>query len=177
MTELIGEDFETLFRFYRHSAFRLEVQPVYTVAGEQEAFARYLAGQPQPPTEIPYFMEWLDQIRQVTAEGRRVERVRVIDDPPTDYQRWEAWAGQWNIAAGEVIRYIDRAKALALGIPLNYDWWLFDDERLAIMRFDEIGRPLGGTIVNDPETVVQHQTWRDLAVRSSTAENGAATAT
>lgn len=168
MTELTGEDFETLFRFYRRTAFRLEVQPVYTVVGEQETFARFLAGRPQPPTEVPYIADWLNQIKEVTSEGRQVQRVRVVDDPPTDYQRWEGWVGRWNIAAGEIIRYITRPQAIAIGIPLDYDWWLFDDERLAIMRFDDVGRPLGGTVVSDLGTVVQHRTWRDLAVQSST---------
>ncbi|WP_166379813.1 DUF6879 family protein [Catellatospora methionotrophica] len=171
---LAGEDFESLWRYYRVSAFRLETQPVYTVAGEQDTLRRYLTGHPQHPADVPYLATWLDQIRQVTAEGRRVERVRIVDEPPTDYQRWERWVGQWNTEAGERIRYLSRAVAESIGLPLAADWWLFDEERVAVMRFDETGRPLGGTVVTDPAVVVQHLAWRDLAIKHSALDEGTA---
>lgn len=164
---LTGEDFNNLFRYFKHTAFRLEVQPVYLVENEQVQVAAYLAGDPKPPTEFPEYAAWLDQIRRLTDEGKRVARVRVLTEPPTDYLRWETWAGQWNIQAGEDIRYMPRSRAVEAGLPLEYDWWLFDSLRLAKMQFDPEGRPLGGEIITDPAIVVQHCAWRDLAIHYS----------
>jgi hypothetical protein len=165
---LTPEDFNNLFRYFRHEAFRLEAQPMYLVDYEQEPFEDFLRGKLRPATELDYYVPWLEQIREVTASGRRVARVRIVEDPiPTDYQRWEAWIGKYNIAAGEDIRYIARTRARAIGLPDREDWWLFDSERLARMHFDIAGRPIGGQITDEPSVVAQHRTWRDLAVDSS----------
>ncbi len=91
----------------------------------------------------------------------------MLDEPPTDYQRWEIWSGQFNTAAGETIRYLPRSRAAAIGLPVDNDWWLFDGEKLAVMRFGENGQPLGGEILTDPQAVAQHRTWWELAVQHS----------
>jgi len=164
---LTADDFNHLFRYFTNTAFRLEVQPVYTVTDEEESFREFLVGEPRPVTEFPFYAAWLDKIRAATVQGKRVERVRVLEEPPTDYQRWEMWSGQYNIAAGETIRYLARSRALAVGLPVTDDWWLFDSQRLAVMRFSETGEPLGGEIITDPEIVAQHSGWWELAVQHS----------
>jgi hypothetical protein len=134
---------------------------------EQEDFRRFLAGEPlTEPPDLDWFRPWLDQIREVTSQGRAVQRIRILADPPTDYQRWELWATPYNAAAGEDIRFLTRSQATELGLPSG-DWWLFDDTRLAVMRFDDEGRPLGGTIVTDPDVVARHRHWRDVAITHS----------
>jgi len=169
---LTGDDFNRLFRYFSKTAFRLEVQPVYTVNDEQESLEEFLAGEPRPVTEFPFYAAWLHQIRIATLEGRSVERVRVLEEPPTDYQRWEMWSGQYNIAAGEIIRYMTRSRAQSAGLPLADDWWLFDRRHLAIMRFGQHGEPMGGEIISDVGVVEQHCSWWDLAVRSSDPADG-----
>jgi len=164
---LTGDDFNHLFRYFTDTAFRLEVQPEYTVSDEQESFREFLAGEPRPVTEFPFYAAWLDKIRAAAAQGKRVERVRVLDEPPTDYQRWEMWSGQYNTAAGETIRYLPRSQAVAVGLPVTDDWWLFDAQRLAVMRFSETREPLGGEIIADPDIVAQHCAWWELAVQHS----------
>ena len=69
------------------------------------------------------------------------------------------------VEAGETIHELDRAVAREAGLPLGYDWWLFDEERLAVMEFDGQGRPLGGEIVADSARVLEHVAWRDLAIQ------------
>lgn len=170
--KLTGDDFNHLFRYFTDTACRLEVQPAYAVTDERESVCEFLAGEPRPVTEFPFYAAWLDQIRAVTAQGRRVERVRVLEEPPTDYQRWEMWSGQYNIAAGEVIRYLPRSRALQIGLPVVDDWWLFDSQHVATMRFGPHGEPLGGEIISGPEIVARHRDWWDLAVRHSTLAQG-----
>lgn len=165
-------EFGALFFEVKDNAFRLEVQPYYSVPEEEEPVRRYLAGQPLLPPDDPGYVGWLDFLRERTGAGIRIERVRVQDEPPTDYQRWERWAGRWNIAAGEVIRYMTPADAARAELPLPYDWWLFDSRRLFIMEFDPNQTLLGGELLDDPAVVVQHCAWRDLAVHYSTPDPG-----
>lgn len=165
--QLTGEDFNSLFRYFTRTAVRLEVQPVYAVTEERESVEEFLAGNPRPVTVFPYYAAWLEQIRRLTTEGKRVERVRVLDEPPTDYQRWEMWSGRFNTDAGEVIRYLPRSRAVEVGLPVADDWWLFDSLRVARMRFSAEGQPLGGEIIADPEEVARHQSWWEIALRHS----------
>jgi hypothetical protein len=177
MTErLTPDDFNHLFGRFEQEAFRLEVQPTYVLDYEQEAVNEFLQGEPRPVTEHRFYADWLSQIKAATNEGRRILRVRVLSDPPTDYQRWEVWASRWNTDAGEQIRYLGRSQAIKAGVPLTDDWWLFDRQQLARMRFAADGTGLGGYIVSDPETITQHCKWRDLAVRLSAPAPERATA-
>ncbi len=165
---MTARDFNYLFNRFEHEAFRLETLPVYVVVEEQPWFAEFLAGTIQPLTEIPFFSEWHDSIRTAEAEGRHVKRVRILDEPPTDYQRFEIWAGQFNTAAGETLLYLTRSRAEEIGLPVDHDWWMFDAARLALMKFDAEGHPLGGDLTDDQQLVEQHRAWRDLALRHAT---------
>jgi hypothetical protein len=168
-------EFSLLLGSFDHTAFRLELQPAYNEPSETETVRRFLTGDPQPPTEVPGLKAWYDQIGELVAQGKRVERVRIHDHPPTGYQRWERWAGAWNIKAGEVIRYLTRPRAQEIGLLPDagfVDWWLLDSTRLITMRFDGEGRRVTTELVTDPATVVQAAGWRDLAVHHSTPDAG-----
>lgn len=165
-------EFGELLRTFERTAFRLELQPTYMETDELDTVARFAAGQPQPPTEVPYLKAWFDQVRRLTGEGKTIDRVRVHEDPPTSYQRWERWIGSWNTAAGETIRYMTRAHAHEIGLlPAagTTDWWLLDNERLIVMTFDDDGRRIHNAFITGPTTIAQAGTWRDLAVRYSIA--------
>lgn len=153
---------------FRYTAFHLETQPAYLIDDEQDWLARWLAGDMTPPTAEPAIRAWLDDKARQAAEGKRTERVRVFEDPPTDYQRWEQWFGRWNVEAGEHIRYMTRARAVEVGLlpdaaPGRTDWWLLDSSRLLVTYLDEVGRPGVKELVTDAESVVKACAWRDLA--------------
>jgi hypothetical protein len=168
-----AEFWEALHDF-RRSAFRLELQPDYREAGETELADTWLAGEAVDPQADPGLAEWFRRIRVHVAAGRTISRVRVHEDPPTDYQRWERWLGAWNVAAGEQLRYLTRRRAAEIGLlPAagDEDWWLYDDARLLVMRFAG-GRRVANEIVTDPARVARACAWRDLAVRSGDLDPG-----
>lgn len=148
------------------SAFRLELQPAYLEACEQGALRRYLAGTPDPPTQVPELAAWYGQVAALTRAGCAFRRVRVQEEPPTGYQRWERWIGRWNAEAGEDIRYLTRDQAHEVGLlPAagDEDWWLLDDARLIVMRFDPAGRRVANLVTTDPAALDQARRWRDVA--------------
>jgi hypothetical protein len=158
---------------FRYTAFRLEQQREYWEPDEEATIKRFLAGDPQPPTEVPYLVAWFDQVARQVSEGKRIGRVRVVDEPPTPQQRWERWIDRWNTEAGEVIRYLPRSRAHEVGLlPAAGpdDWWLLDSSRLMVMRFDDAGKRYENELIDDPERLVQACIWRDLAVHYSTLE-------
>jgi hypothetical protein len=161
-TSLSEEEFLTWVRSFRHSAFRLETRREYTMTYERADYERFCAGSPVPPSELDWWRPWLDRVAQYTAEGKTVGRVRLVDTPPTDYQRWLIWSTSWHTAVGEDIRYLPRATALEIDLPMQ-DWWLLDDAYVIIMDFTGDGGIAGKSLIIDPATVANYHRWRDLA--------------
>lgn len=168
VTVVSEEELGTQLRSFSLSAFRLEAQPSYAVTEEREAFERFTRGDPQPPSEYGWWQEWLDLVAWHTAHGRTMKRVRVVSEPPTTYQRWLAWGDRWNAQAGERISCISRSGALAAGLPLDTDWWLFDGETVAVMGFSDTGNLTRTTLITKSGTVASYRMWRHVALASAT---------
>jgi hypothetical protein len=154
MTMLTGEDFFDLFRTFEHSAFRLEVRESYY---EKVQLGEYLVG---GPVDISYMDAWLALMVSSGAAGKRIERVRVVSSPFSDYTRYGLWLCKYNTRAGEDIRYVLRDRAD--GLP-NHDYWLLDSKRLYIVHFNDSDEVLGAEPIEDCSIVVQHGYWRDAA--------------
>ncbi|MEV6862358.1 DUF6879 family protein [Streptosporangium subroseum] len=162
MSSLVtGSDFGRLFTSFDHTAFRLESRERYNPANEREPIRSFLTGE---TVDMDWMHPWCDLIQSHVAEGRRVERVRIVSVPFSDYTRWGLHLSRINIAAGEDIRYLERKKAEGLGLP-DIDAWLFDSNRIAQMKFNESDSTLiHAEIIDDPAIVVQHCHWRDVAM-------------
>jgi hypothetical protein len=111
---------------------------------------------------VSFHQNWLNMVREVTAEGRLFSRVRIVSVPLTDYIRFGMWVAAHTRAAGDDIRYVNRDRADAAGLP-RHDFWLFDSHKLLLMRFDEDDRFIGAEDIEDPSAIVQHNYWRDAA--------------
>jgi hypothetical protein len=175
-------DFLTAVHDFEDTAFRLELQLSYAEPSEDELFAAWLDGSTGiTARSAPELAKWYDHVAKHIGLGKRVERVRVQEDPPTNYQQFERWLDQTgNLPAGEIMRYLPVQRAHEIGLlPAagRDDWWLLDSSRLIVMHFDDTGHRAGNEIVTDPVAVVQACRWRDLAVHhSSRAEPSGAAA-
>jgi hypothetical protein len=170
---LTEDEWSEELRRFEHTAFRVEQQRAYAVPLERELYSRFLAGDLTPPTDSPAVRDWLAMVATQVGQGKRMERVRVQDEPPTPYQRWQRWFDRWNKEAGESIRYMTRQRAHEVNLlPAagNDDWWLLDSCRLMVMHFDDEGHLFKTILSTDPERVVQACAWRDLAVHHSAPE-------
>lgn len=173
MGEVSAEKLSALFDDFTAEAFRLETRDAYAMSYERMDFEKFLSGGPlTEPPEVDWWRPWLDMVADRTAAGKRVGRVRVLAEPPTDYQRWVVWGGQWNCRAGEDIRYIPRVRAQEIGLPLHQDWWLFDSSKLVILQFNQHDQLTALETITDPDVVGRHCEWRDLAVRNSSPIDG-----
>ena len=159
MTLLAGQDFFDLFRTFEHTAYRLEVRENYY---EKEQLGQFLAGE---QVDLSYMDEWLALMVKQRVGGKRIERVRVVSRPYSDYTRYGLWLCQYNTQAGEDIRYLAREQAA--GLP-DHDYWLLDSSRLYVVRFTDTDELLGAEPIEDVEAVVQHNVWRDVAWHCAT---------
>lgn len=122
------------------------------------------------PDDLGWHQNWLAMVRDATTEGRRFRRVRVVSLPLSDYSRFGLWISQFANEAGDDIRYLTRDQAEAIDLP-RHDYWLFDSRKLIKMHFGNDDRFLGGEVITDPATIVQHNYWRDVAWRHAVRRN------
>jgi hypothetical protein len=165
-SSLDDEGFSQLFTDFRYTSYRLETLQGYDVPYEREEYSQFLAGQTQDMSEM---MEWIDgTIAPAIKAGKRMQRVHVVEEPLSDYLRYEfAWAYEHTASVGEDVRIIGVTVGdWPVGLP-HYDYWLFDSSLLVSMHYDEAGAFRGAEIEEDPAKVVQANHWRDLAVSAS----------
>lgn len=157
-------ELDALFKSVRRSSWRWECQGHYAV--DEPELAAWKTGQPFDETDDD--RAWIAYIRQLTAAGIPFERVRLLTEPLNDYVRWILTTTDRNIEAGEDIRWLRQSDAASLGMP-DYDFYLFDDERVVIMRFDERKVMTGLELDETPEVVARHREHRarawDSAIR------------
>lgn len=158
-------EFEALFDTFTESAWRLESQPAYDEPEEREPLRRWLAGEPD---DLDWIADWWAWIRDITRAGKQFGRVRVVYDPPSDYQRYELDVlTPPAVAAGEDIRILPEARARALDLP-GQDFWLFDNARVAVLHFGPDG-VAGAELIEDATAVRPFQQVRDRAWDASLA--------
>ncbi|MET7419198.1 DUF6879 family protein [Dactylosporangium sp. NPDC005555] len=161
MTELINDPdaFPRIFASVQSSAFKLEVRRGYGVASEDDAFQAFLKGD-DPGVE--WHQPWLDLMRETTGKGICVERIRVVDEPPSDFLRFEISMTPYNVEAGEDVRYLSRSVAQDIGLP-SVDYWLFDSNRLYILHFADDDQFLGLEEITDEAVTATFIEYRDRA--------------
>lgn len=148
-----------LFSEFEHTAWRLETQRGYASDRESPKWSQFLAG--EDITKEPG-NPWRANVRVQTAQGKRFERVRLVDEPPTQGQEFLLASAPGNVASGEDIRNLTRAEAKQLGLP-DYDFWLFDSKVVARFAFDDEGVTLGVYVTEDPAEVLTACQARDAA--------------
>ena len=157
-----------LLSTFRRSAWRLEALDRYTTEHEAPLLAAYLRGDPPPPPD-PAFEQYLEILRSLPAQGRRMGRVHAIAGSLTPYLRYELEWGYAPLApAGEDIRILHRPSWRDTPFGRRPpDFWLVDDETVVLMDYDDEGRWLGMRLVTETAEVAEYCHLRDLAVRGS----------
>ncbi|MFC8512007.1 DUF6879 family protein [Streptomyces sp. NPDC057257] len=141
---------------FAHTAWRLETRRAYASDEALDEYQDFLKGvSPRPdPSDL-----WFTTIERLVSQGKRIERVRLADQPMTDGQRFLLATTPENLAAGEDIRFLFRAEASTLDLPLFEDFWLFDSRVLARFNWGDPAQRL--ELTTDPRQVVAACQVRD----------------
>jgi hypothetical protein len=163
-SELTAEAFDEEFERFTRTAFRLETRQDYTGAtGPRYDYWR--RGEPMPERS-PRTDPWLARVAATTVAGKCWERAHVVDQPLSEYMRYEMVVYTENVAAGEDIRIVDRAAHPSLGM-LAEDFWHFDAHdpslaRAVFLEFDDGGYPIRYERTSDPGRLAVCRWQRDL---------------
>ena len=167
---LARADLNACFDLFKRSAERLETLAAYSVGGsEAERLMAFRLGLPRPERSVRT-SPWLARIAETTAAGKAWRRIRVMDWPLSEYQRYQLTGYQEAAAAGDVIRIADRAAHPELA-ALRRDFWLFDAEGpqpfAAVMDYDRDGGYAGSGITAAAADIERYRAELALAARYS----------
>ncbi|WP_037870311.1 DUF6879 family protein [Streptomyces sp. SPB074] len=153
------EDFGGMFAKVKHSAWRLETRRRYAEDEATDTYAQFLAeGRVSWDLDDP----WCVNRREQAALGKRFERVRVLDEPATEGQRYLLDNARRNTAVGERIHVLSRSRAVELDLPAE-DFWLFDGRVVALLHFDAEDNMTGVELITNPVEVVRYAQVREAA--------------
>jgi hypothetical protein len=135
---MIDMEYGQLFDAFTDFAFRLETLPSYSSPEDNEAIKRFRAtGTMSEPADS----SWVAFVRASVATGKRIRRLRLISAVPTEYENFELQAYRFNMGAGEDIRVAHRPEGAQ-----SKDFWLFDDQWIAYIRYSDVGEFLGADV-------------------------------
>ncbi len=153
------DEFGGLFEKFEHTAWRLETRRRYASDETNDNWQQFVeTGQADWTFDNPY----CEAIRKQTDQGKRVERVRIVDQPPTMGQLYLLDNAKRNSVMGEDIRNLWRADADRLRLPAD-DFWLFDSRLIALLRFDDDDQLTHVDLITEPAEVVRCCMVRDAA--------------
>ncbi|QTZ96232.1 DUF6879 family protein [Streptomyces auratus] len=153
-------EFGRLFTTFKHTAWRLETRRRYASDEDTETYAQFTRGEPVVWDGVD--TEWCAKRREQSALGKRFERVRIVDSPPTTGQLYLLDNAKRNSAVGEDIRNISRADAEQLQLP-DEDFWLFDSRLVALLNFDDSDNLIDVELITEPAAVNRYAQARDAA--------------
>ncbi|MGI5259667.1 DUF6879 family protein [Streptomyces angustmyceticus] len=158
-------EFGKLFQTFQHSAWRLETRRGYASDREDATYREFVE-----TGTVAWDLDddWCRNMCAQTADGKRVGRVRIIDDPPTTGQLYLLDNAKRNSATGEDMRNLWRADAERLQLPAE-DFWIFDSRVIALLHFDEADTLLHVELLTEPAEVVRYAQVRDAAIHHSSS--------
>ncbi|MFF3751070.1 DUF6879 family protein [Streptomyces sp. NPDC002018] len=159
--DIIGlDEFDRLFTRFEHTAWRLESRRRYASDELTATYGQFIRDEPVDWEGAD--AEWCAERREQTALGKRFERVRVVDAPPTTGQLYLLDNARRNSAVGEKILNLGRADAERLGLPAE-DFWIFDSRLVALLNFDDADNLVDVELVTEPAAVLRYAMARDAA--------------
>ncbi|MGW6223439.1 DUF6879 family protein [Streptomyces olivaceus] len=157
-------EFAGLFATFEHTAWRLETRRRYASDEDGDSWKQFTeAGRiAEDWTKDDSVSAFRKTVQAQTALGKRFERVRLVDAPPTTGQRYLLEHARWNIESGEDIRNMRRTDADRLRLPAE-DFWLFDSRLIALLCFDDDDQLTHVELITEPAEVVRCCMIRDAA--------------
>lgn len=157
------EALDRLWKTFGESAFRMETLQTYSVPQEDAAWRAFTQGRPLPPRSVDN-SPWLQKVASHKAAGRRIYRVHIVDKPLSPYIRFALLGYQDNRDAGEDI-YLTARDAHPEFAAFTTDWWLFDNDALVFMHYNDDGEFLGAEQASADTDIGEYRRQRDLALR------------
>lgn len=154
-------DLAGAFNAFQRSAWRLAIRDVYDVPEEAPALTAWMErGEFVSPDN-----GWPELVSARISAGCSMGRVQVMTRPTSDYMAWLLTSYVANIAAGEDVRLVFRDQLPPDLADIAEDFWLFDDQHVWVMDYDDRGAWRGAR--DDSAHLNRYLGLRDRLVNAS----------
>ena len=128
------------------SVFRYEGLQDYSAEDGQESVREFMKSGKLP--FVSSESKWWQDIKLKNQQGIKTCRVRMVEEPLTDYTKMElALHVQSASFSGEDIRILEKDKFLSINPKLK-DFYMVDDKYLFTMKYGPNGKYLGSSLVS-----------------------------
>ena len=125
------------FESFKKYAFRLELLQEYDVEYEKSDFENFKkTGQ----VNNDDLVDWHKIIVNAKNRGAVMSRVHVVNKPLSTYLKYEIEGYKANSNIGEKILFLDKNDFDTIDTFIGFDYWLFDDDIVLKMIYDERGK-------------------------------------
>ncbi len=152
------------FESFKKSAKRLEILQEFSIeGGEKEQYENYCNG--EKVCEFAELKEWNNLIKMQTEKGKKIERIRVVKNPVSKYIKFEIELGYISSQkCGQEVDFISFEKFNKINkTNINNEFWIFDDEIIFEMIYNEKGEFLKSNQVFGKEYI---ELYNDLKRQS-----------
>lgn len=157
-----SHDLMAYLRNANSSLFRFEGLQNYDVPHEAEMIRTW---KEQGVVDVSGMRDWWNFIERKTKSGVRMQRVRLVTLPLSDYTEVELEIHKQSASHGDDIRITALTTELAekIGSPIQ-DFWLIDDFVALAMQYDSNGKYLGFKATQDVAALLS---LRDQLLRNA----------
>ena len=143
--EEIWKIFDSWWIASKSEIFRLQLLNEYHVEEEEKVFNEYKEGKRVNLQNDINTIEWLKKLKNKKVEGVRNINLMVIDLPLSDYLKFSVNTYLLDQKRyGRESFFIEREKVAEIVRGVQ-DYWLFDNEKLLLMNYDNGGHFLSAS--------------------------------
>ncbi len=143
--EEIWKIFDSWWIASKSEIFRLQLLNEYHVEEEEKVFNEYKEGKQVNLQNDINTIEWLKKLKNKKVEGVRNINLMVIDLPLSDYLKFSVNTYLLDQKRyGRESFFIEREKVAEIVRGVQ-DYWLFDNEKLLLMNYDNGGHFLSAS--------------------------------
>lgn len=123
----------------RKNIFRLESLPKYNVPEDLVLFKKWKKGKLNVNFD---FKDWFKNLEKIKKKGIKIQRVRILPLPLSNYTKYEIDVWKHSIKYGEKIYFIKSKNYQKIKKSLHFkpkDFWAFDDKIVVIFYYNKKG--------------------------------------
>lgn len=147
---------EKVWNKAQKNIFRLEAIPEYNVPEDLVLFNKWKQSKLESDKA---FLKWLEGLNKTKERGVKMQRVRIVSLPFSDYIKYEIDFWKHSTKQGENILFLEAKRYEHIKQKFNFepkDFWIFDDKILIIFHYDEKGDFVKEKLIPDKETIKKY---------------------
>lgn len=161
------QNFDDAWNNATASIIRLETLPIYEIPAEMVRFEKFKRGLPYLDDELN---AWKNRLKETAQCGIKIERYRVVDEPISDYLKYEFdyWKKTMDSQHVFTIKRKDYLPIVKNDNGFSTDFWMFDQKIVYRMNYSPKGLFLNGTFESDGKTIQRYQKiMKEIAAKST----------